>query len=230
MAEYNFKRSTAYIIPLSFIKKGEFIKSEEQYEPSFVNLHGLKISRIQGAGVIIGKKDDNLLIDDGTAQIEVREFIQPDKLRWINEDLKVGDLIMFVGKVREAFNERYILLEILRKTDINIKNYFEKQAKLFAQTLSKTSEHIEEQTKGYPKTAESDMDEEIIQEEKIEDIKKTNQQEILEYIKQNDKGDGVFIDDIVADLKLDNCEELIKKMLRDGEIYSVRAGKIKALE
>ncbi len=52
---------------------------------------------------------------------------------------------------------------------------------------------------------------------------------VLSIIEKLDKGDGVDIDDIIKESKFEDCEKVIDNLLRNGEIYEIRPGKLKLL-
>lgn len=94
-----------------------------------------------------------------------------------------------------------------------------------------------------PKTSEKNGDykvEKVVFEEK-EDNKKSSEEKkpddenkpkpeiIREIIKNLDSGDGADIDEVVSKSEIDDTEKIIDNLLRDGEIYEIRPGRIKLL-
>jgi len=114
-------RSTAVKIRINEIHDGEFIRSQEQYEPNYlVTPSNEKIGRVRILGSVVSKfeNDDknysNITIDDGNDTITVRAFKDDGELL---EDIDLGDIIDVMGKVKEYQEERYISPESIWKLD-----------------------------------------------------------------------------------------------------------------
>lgn len=208
------QRQTAYKICVDDILKSTYIK-EQGWNPNYILLNNnLKVSRVNIIATLLSKENQIIVIDDGTGKIQVRSFEENKNL----EHLSPGDLILVLGKVREFNSEKYILPEvtkllndqkwmILRKSEIEI------QTKFF-------------QDKGVPI-----VDKEEVISEKIEEevkISKNPFDQILEKIKDLDKGNGVNIE-LIKNNVLDS-EKVLKQLLEDGEIYEIRPGVVKVLE
>ncbi len=80
-------------------------------------------------------------------------------------------------------------------------------------------------------------DEESKNDENINDTDPTNNDKkqvnkdklVYDLIEKFDDGEGADLDRIILESKLDDCEEIIRKLLREGEIYEVRPNKFKVL-
>jgi hydrogenase maturation factor HypE len=57
----------------------------------------------------------------------------------------------------------------------------------------------------------------------------SSKEKILKMLTEIDEGNGVSIDDIIRLSKVDNAEEIITDMLLKGEIFEIKAGRIKIL-
>jgi len=55
-------------------------------------------------------------------------------------------------------------------------------------------------------------------------------QVILETIQRLDKGDGAQTQSVIKKCGLDNAEKYIETLLNEGEIFEIRAGRLKILE
>lgn len=87
------------------------------------------------------------------------------------------------------------------------------------------------------KTAEMPVKEEKVIVENINDkpekqTKETtnNPQLIYETVKKLDSDQGVDIDEIIKKTGIKEADEIIKKFLREGEMFEISPGKIKILE
>jgi len=85
------------------------------------------------------------------------------------------------------------------------------------------------------KTAELSAKEEKVIVENIESEEQTksiisNSKLVYETVKELDSGQGVDIDDIIKKTGIKDTEEIIKKFLREGEMFEISPGRIKILE
>jgi len=126
--------------------------------------------------------------------------------------------VIILGKVREFKGEKYVYAKrIIKIEDIKDEILWRK---LFIKELSKKYKRREKKEK----IEEKEVKEEIID---IKDIRK----DILKFIRDSDKGDGVSFDEIRDFFEI-NDEELkryIEDLLAAGEIYEVSPNKYKAI-
>jgi RPA family protein len=91
-----------------------FLKKEMEDSPSKIVLkNNQEVSRVNLIGTITNMTKGvpfRFLLDDTTEQIEVIDF---EKER----DVFVGDFVRVVGIPKEYFGSKYLILEILKKTD-----------------------------------------------------------------------------------------------------------------
>ena len=66
-----------------------------------------------------------------------------------------------------------------------------------------------------------------VAEEVMEPEKNSSSDNLIDFIKKNDKGDGVDFKDM---LQIKNSESIIEMMLKEGDIFEVRPGRFKVLE
>ena len=94
-----FQRQTAYKIWITDLMKGNYIKSEQQFEAGYAEIKGKKITRINLIGGIIDKtvSENNIsfMLDDGSGSIRLRAFA--DDMKKFT-DINVGDLVILIGK------------------------------------------------------------------------------------------------------------------------------------
>src|SRR3989338_1031194 len=174
-------------------------------------LNGTNFSRVNIIATLVYKSEDlnydSAIIDDGGGRILVRGFEKSN----IFSNVDVGDVVLVVGKIRDFNNERYIIPEILKKVEdagwMNVRKL----------ELRKSSVVIEDTTK--------DKNGGL-----IEDIKLDNHAEVYDLIKKLDEGDGVLIDDVIKSSKIGDAEEIINRLLENGDIFEIKPGKLKILE
>lgn len=233
--EQKIKRETAKYVEAIDIKNSNYIK-QEGWNPNYLDCEYGRVSRINIIGTVITKEPQKIVIDDSTASIEIRSFEEIKA-----DDVKVGDNINIIGRPREFNDEIYILPEIVRKiNDENFIEYRKKELKLRTKvkdiekkTNTKSQIPIpditDEKEKGISQTdtTESKIEEEVVkanQDETVGDYKS-----LINKIEEMDSGDGVYVDDIVSNVKITDCEQKIKKLLENGDIFEVKAGKVKVL-
>jgi len=216
------KRQIACKVRISDLTNGKYVK-EEGWTPNYIiTKQGKHISRINLIGIAISKNENeqnyqSLTIDDGSGNISLRSF---EKNETIN-NTEVGDVIIVIGRPREYGSEKYIVPEIIKKIDnkkwidvrkieLDIKDL--KIAELPAKEEKVIVENIDSGPKEQTKN--------IINNSKL----------IYETVKKLDSGQGVDIDDIIKKTGIKDAEEIIKKFLREGEMFEISPGRIKILE
>jgi len=197
---------------MSELEQKIFQKRQIAFKVSILDiLNGMNISRVNIVATLIYKSEDlnydSAIIDDGGGRILVRGFEKSN----IFSNVDVGDVVLVVGKIRDFNNERYIIPEILKKVEdagwMNVRKL----------ELRKSSVVIEDTTK--------DKNGGL-----IEDIKLDNHAEVYDLIKKLDEGDGVLIDDVIKSSKIGDAEEIINRLLENGDIFEIKPGKLKILE
>ncbi len=193
------KRQIAYKVRINDILNGDYIK-QEGWKPSYIKTNFGKISRVNILATLVSKSEDNsFIVDDGSNKINVRSFEEIDL-----SPFNIGDIIMVIGKAREWNSQRYIVPEIIKK--INNKKWV---------TVRKLE-------LGKPKEYKKDI-------ETKEEASENPYDKILNLIKELDSGEGANHQDICEKSKVRNCEDIIKTLLEQGEIFEIRPGKIKIL-
>ncbi|RMF05332.1 hypothetical protein D6764_04970 [Candidatus Woesearchaeota archaeon] len=241
MADENPKRQVAVKVRIKDILDGRYVK-EEGWEPNYVELpDGRKCSRANIIGVIIEKPEatevnyDHLTIDDGTGSILIRTFDQTHFL----EGKSIGDIVLVVGRPREYLGTKYIMPEIVRK--IENRKWVEVR-KLELEEIAKKHPRKEKQEEKPEEPPEPAAEEEVVTEEVVvedrkeedkdigEELPKNPYEEIIQMIRDLDRGDGADIEEITATAKVPNADTIIESLLREGEIFEIRPGRLKVLE
>ena len=197
------KRETAIICMIDDLLKGRFVKTEG-WKPSYFSTDIGDVSRINVVGVVVSKESSGgLIIDDGSGRILLRSF---ENLAF--DDLNLGDLVMVIGRPRIYNDEKYVLPEIIKKINQKWGQYRQVQLKLIRKKR-KTENRV-------------------IVEEGSQPVNYF--QKILAFIKDLDIGEGADIEKVIKRSDAPNAEELIKKLIEEGEIFEIRPGKLKILE
>ena len=204
------KRLIAFHVPIELIIKSRFVKSEEELSPSYLVYNEKNISRVNVIGIVVSVENENeFMIDDGTGKVPVRSFEQQKTA------VNIGDVVNVIGRPREYNNERYIMPEIIKKSD-------EKWMRIRKEEIKRNGMGIIEESK------EETGEEEYV-EENVEKILDTHDA-IIDFIKSRDKGEGVDVEGIIKECRIDNCDKVIESMLKEGEIFENKPGRIKVLE
>lgn len=197
----SFQRQVAYKVRISDILDASLNKE------GFLNvtINGYSVSRVSIISALVYKSEDagyaSGIIDDGTGRISLRNFEKKD----VFSKIDIGDIILVIGKIREFSNERYIVPEIVKT--INNPDWVKvRKAEVQGNVLGL------DDSKKEPDENTSAVD------------------EVFSLIRKLDSGDGVLIDDVVREYKNNDAEETLKTMMKNGDIFEIKPGKIKILE
>ena len=218
--EQSQKRQVAYKVRINDILKGEYVKEEGEWVPNYIKVGDKKVSRINLMAVVVSKQNlentnyQSLLIDDGSGKISIRSFEEGNNFN----NIEVGNFALVIGRPREYFNEKYIVSEILKKIEEPL---WVELRKLELESKRDVKEQIE--------SSESELvdKEEDVEEERIEDdINK----KIFNLIKEIDAGEGADTQEVITKSNIDEAEGIIKKLLKEGEVFEIKSGRLKVLE
>lgn len=197
-------RQVALKVRVKDLVEGGYVK-KEGWDPNFIELpDGRRCSRANVIAVVISTTENNLTIDDGSASIVIRSF-EPMPMM---QNLSVGDVILVIGRPREYQDSKYIMPEIIKK--ITNPKWVEVRKK----ELQNTSGIVKKNP------------EPVVAEEKI--VETEPQTDILSIIRKLDKGDGADIEEITS--QVPNADSVIEMLLKEGEIFELRPGRLKVLE
>lgn len=200
------KRETAVICMINDLLRGSFVKTEG-WKPSYFSTEIGNVSRINVVGVVVSKESEGgLIIDDGSGRILLRSF---ENLAF--ENFNLSDLVRVIGRPRVYNEEKYILPEIIKKIDQKWGRYRQVQLAL----INKKRKKVKKEKL-------------VVIEEKTPPVNYF--QKILSFIKDLDTGSGADIEEVVKRTEAPNADELIKKLIEEGEIFEIKAGKLKILE
>ncbi len=232
MAEQQYVRQTAHIISAGEFLTLPFVKKEGM-EPSYLLSHTQeRISRVNILGTVLEIQDEvnpSIIVDDGTGRLRARAFEEMPSLK----HLKIGDACIIIGKPREFSNENYVVPEIIRK--VQDKRWIEwRKLQLLKRNLLFGKDDGEDQEPQLPRQQKLPSsvpgEEEVYEEETGQaEEKPTAYDKLFSFIKQHDKGEGVEKGFIITASEVKEAEPLLDKMLREGEIFEIRPGRVKVL-
>jgi len=225
-------RQTAYKVWITDLINGEYINPSGEWVPSYVVIKEKKVSRVNIIANVISKYNNedstyiSLTLDDGSDNIQTKAWNEDTK---ILEKINIGDTILTIARVKEYGGKIYLVPEIVRKLDK--KEWI---------TLRKKELILEygERKQGILPTVHFNEDQRFEQiqpkvvEESISDSPYNERQNLLNAIEKHDNGYGVEITKIVDDLGLkeEMTVNLIQDLLKEGEIFEIKPGKIKLIE
>lgn len=229
-----FFRYPATKVAICELQEGEYQEEHAQNINYILTPRGKKIFRVNIVATIVHKEIrgtiTDILIDDGTGKIILR-FFEENKIIF---ELEVGEVILIIGRVRKYNQEKYILPEIAKKTDLL-------WLKFRAHELRKEhGENREGKQENYalpPKILTEKILQpppvEMVPEEITEDIEESDPllpiQKLCKLITELDQGEGVLIEEIIEKSPLEKTEELLEKMLENGDIFHNVPGKVRIL-
>lgn len=214
----DFKRQIALKVRIKDLIEGKYFR-EEGMNPNYIkDKNGRIISRVNLIAAIVDfEEGDNfrsMILDDGSGKISVRFFEE--------SNANVGDVVLLIGRPREYGNEKYLYPEIIKKIEdpkwIKVRN-LELKNRIIVN---------EEKEDVVDSSSEMNIEEDIETSEAPEEKEKTSSEKIIDKIKDLDKGDGVDIESVISGMN--DGENLINLLLKEGEIFEIRPGRLKVLE
>ena len=210
-------RTVSKMISIRDIIGGTYIQEQENEPNYLLTIKKEKIYRCNIMATILTKEKNgfiiNFTVDDGSGIIVVRSF----EINKLIEELKVGDTILIIGKIRVYNNDKYVSPEILKKIN---------PIWLKTRIIQKNFDKPEEMVKNINSIQNT---EDIIEEEIIDNMEDFPFQKIIKLIKELDNGEGVFIDNILEKSSLKDSEKIIERMMEKGEIFQIAPGRVKVL-
>lgn len=232
--ENQFTRQIAYKVWISDLINGEYINPEGQWDPSYVKIKELKVSRVNIIANVINKYQNedssyiSMVIDDGSDNISVKAWKDDIKLL---KDVEVGDIVLTIAKVREYSGKIYLIPEIVRKLDKPEWIILRKKELIseFGDKKQETGHQIIKNEEEFEPGILPEVVEESIFEEETSN---SQRQKLLNTIEKNDKGDGAEITKVISESKIEESKahNLIYELLKEGEIFEIKTGRLKLIQ
>ena len=257
------KRLPSTRLSIKDIQDGFYRESEGEFEPNYLlTRNAKKIYRAKVVGTVVeepffNENDDyaNVRIDDGTGVLRVVGFRDDTKFF---KDLKRGDMIQTIGKIKEWEGEKQMNLEALHKVnDYNL--WLMHRSKVLKTKLSqlmildkgrKVYENHMNSREGRKKLEDRGMDPQIL--DSIDELKELKKQEKTEPEEKGEKTEAEEVkpikeaildylegkdstprEEIVKDLEEDypehEIEDAITDLLIDGEIIEPKIDELKLI-
>jgi RPA family protein len=217
MAEQQ-KRQVAYKTEIQELIHGEYVRQEGWLPNYILTKHGVKVSRVNLLATVISIQDTNqgLVVDDGTGSLSVRSF-EPNNLF---EGITVGDVVNVIGRPREFGDEKFVVPEIVKQ--VVEPKWVEVRKKEMELWKLKQKKSVDANLVA-PDTPPSPTTE-------TEETNKTPAHKIYSLIRSLDKGEGVDIELLIEKSKSPDAELVVEQLLREGDIFEIKSGRLKVLE
>ena len=204
------KRQVAYKVRISDLLNGIFAKDDAS--AGYIKLGDMNISRVNIISNVVYKSEQEqnfsgCIIDDGTGKILLRAFENSSLFSKID----VGDFVLVIGKIREYNNERYIIPEIIKKLDDSAWMNFRKLEINNLPAIQKIEDSNEKP-------------------ESVEDFASDKFDLLYSLIKNLDTGEGAPIEEIIKSSGTKDAEDVVNKLLENGDIFEIKPGRVKVLE
>lgn len=224
MAE--FKRQTAFACSIKQLLEGEFIH-QEGWDPSYVVADEKMLVRVRIVGVLVSDHS----VDDGTGILNLRFFLG-------RPNISVGKPVLLIGRPRQGPNGAYLVVEIAKEVSSSyLKKFSSERDELFAYApiAPKRKESPVAEATSAPAestlSAEETPKAEFTSASEVEPAPTPNNAEVLlNIIRQLDPGDGAPTDEVLEAANFQGAEDKLQFLIEEGEVFELRAGKIKVLE
>jgi RPA family protein len=219
-----FERMTAFKSNIKAINEAEYTVVQGQAD--YVLIKNLKVGRVRVFGTAVSKTIAEdlsyafITLDDSTDTISIsskKDFKTGETNSALFEKIMVGDIIEVIGRVNEWEGKRKIIAEII-KPILDPNHWLFHQYELLL-TSEKTERITEKKTEGISTGVEAKPS-------------KTNEESVLEIIRENDIGKGTSLALIqnMSKLSEKDAEEALKNLLNDSAIYEPSKHNYKVLD
>ena len=192
-----FKRQIAKKVSIRDLQEGIYVR-QEGWQSNFVQTPtGDKVSRINLVGTVVSEQQGG--------QFSIDDGTGKIIIRAFDKPIipiPIGQVIMVIGRPREFGSQTYILPEIIKP----IENNAWIQVRL--KELKRPGKIIPTKEEPAPHPIPT-------------------LQQVYETIKELDQGNGANIEDVLQKLQYDETEEVIQKLLREGELFEINPGILK---
>ena len=231
MARQSIKRQVAHKVWINVIVNSNYVK-QEGWDPNYIEVDGKQISRVNLVATVVGKflSDDGnygaLTLDDSTDTIRCKAF-GPDVARL--KDANIGDVVRFIGKVREYNEEIHLSPEVVKVIDD--KNWLLAWKMELGEPKVIDAPARPASTAALKETGtQASLDQP--KEEKPSQPEENFSANVLKIIKDLDKGDGAKTEAIIeaSKLEVDEAKNVIAGLLKSGDIFEPKKGILKVLD
>lgn len=241
------KRLIAYKVRISEIVGGKWVPREGLNPNYLLTRTGKRLSRVRVLATVVAKftsqdkKFASITLDDGTETIRAKAFGS-----FIFDNVKIGDIMDLIGKLKQYNDELYISPEIVMQADANWELLRELEIKKAAREWDRRRAMIKAYQKQTSDLAElknlaaefgvsAEEVEGVVEAQEFgEDVqlgKEDVKQKVLDLIAASDRGDGCDYSELIerAGMSEGALDEMVQELLAEGSCFEPRPGKIKRL-
>ena len=216
MAEQQYKRQTAFLCTARQLQSGTYVRTEG-WDPSYLATDAGMVARLRMTGIVVDAAG-TIIIDDGTGKVALRSF------DGVLPALAVGDPVLVIGRPRANGDEVYVMVELLRKLrSPKWLQYYVREKSFFQSFIPEV-----------PAEPAAPALEEPIVEKPLPVASAPTAQgtkaSLIDIIRELDPGDGAAMADVLERYGAPDGEEKLQFLIAQGEVFELRAGKIKVLE
>ncbi|MBN1275209.1 hypothetical protein JXA12_02870 [Candidatus Woesearchaeota archaeon] len=204
------KRQTAHPCSASVIAQGTYVR-HEGWEPNFLATPLGALSRVSMAGVIVQQEHSQASLDDGTGTVVLRSF--DDDL----SSFSVGDTVLVVGRPRVYAEQTYILIEIIRRLGSRAWLKYHAERRELLQRHIPPVPVSEAPSRPAPPALP------------VQGRAPSAAPSLITVIRELDRGEGAPTDEVLRKAG-PGAEEKLRSLIAEGEVFELRAGKVKVLE
>ena len=191
-----FDRPIAYRTRINGILEGTY-RSAQDTTVLFLP-DGTAAALVDVMATVVDQQTDTMgalfVLDDGTGRLLCRHFT--------GQQLKLGELVHVVGRIREQGNDRTLLADLVR---------------IITNTKELELRALQLKTQVAPPAAKKSTPDE-------------QRSDLLTLIKELDLGQGADVDDVIARSGLDDAEDRIHTLMRRGDVFELKPGRLKVID
>jgi hypothetical protein len=173
------------------------------------------VSRVSVTGLLVSWDGITGMLDDGSGQILIRTHEPVKQLL----ETPLGSIVHCIGRIRSLDKESYLSVEsVALLTHPGWITYKKIETELFRSTQSIN-----------PQQSAQTIPAQIPQMPAKQQFIRTEKDQVLDAIRLLDAGDGADVELVMSKLNLDD-DASIAQLIKHGEVYEIKPGKIKILE
>lgn len=224
-----YVRHVAVKVPLSYIVNGMYEPATTESLACLITPDGSRIYRVNVMATILNKEIQgnitNLYLDDSTGNVVVRSFEEHPLL----QSLRVGEVLLVVGKVRVYNQEKYLSPEIIKKVLPSWLAVRLEELKPMLSLAFPKYPVIETARATSSTTAPDQNGGNIVVEDVFDTVPSLPTEKIIKLVRELDLGAGALIEEVIEKSPLPGTEQLLETMLQNGSIFQVVPGRVKVL-
>ncbi len=218
------KRDTARKIWINDLNNSEYI-TQEGWNPNYITIDNEKFFRINIIGIVVSKQQEagsgriSIIVEDNSGQILIRNFEDNQQASSVN----VGEVIQVTGKPREFNGQKFIIPETIHRYDMGWMKLRNIELGEYKEKAKKTGNEVNNVENRSATRAEEKIDAQYIEDD-------SPAERIIDFIRKNDLGSGVEMTVVIDTSGTGNAEKVLETLLKQGDIFEIRPGRVKILE